>query len=447
MKMVRNLIILVVILGGLIGAFYYVQTMEPKDGDEGESEPLSQVVSTLDKEKIVEVSIEREGETLTLYKDNEQWKVKGQEDVELNQTKAGDPAHFISEVRARDVIEGESGNLADFGLEKPSMTITVKLENGETKSFRIGDETPDKGGSYMMMNDDKNIYVVFNSLVNSLKVDLDAIRDFAVVKYKANDLRKLRMQYKDKPAIELVYGDKSVFSVSDWVMKEPYQWGVDGKTIGEILGKVTSLELNEYVGEGEENLKEYGLNEPSASLEITGKDDKTIELILGKNKDDNLVYCKLGDNDAIYTIEQSQVDFLENEAFKMISKYALVVKESTVDKLSVESSDQSGTVEIVREGEEVSYKLDGNPVAEEDFKEFYQELIGLELDGAVKKEVGKNPEVTFTFHRNESPETISVAYIPYDENYYAVSIDGKAQFYIRKSKVADVLEEFKDMKE
>lgn len=447
MRMMRNLIILVVILGGLIGAFYYVQTMEPKEEAEEESSPVSEVVSTLDKEKIIEVEVESEGETLTLYKDNGQWKVKGQEDIELDQAKAGEPAHFISEVRARDIIEGESQNLADFGLEKPRMVITVKLENGETKSFRVGDETPDQGGSYLMMNDDKNIYVVFNSLVNSLKVDVDAIKDFAVVKYKADDLRYLLLEPKDQPAIELVYGDKSVLSVSDWVMKKPYQWGVDGKTLGEILGKITSLELSEYVAEGKEDLSEYGLDEPSASLKIRGKDEKTTELILGKDKDGSLVYCKLGDNDAIYTIEKSQVDFLNTEAFKMVSKYALVVKEDTVDKLSLESPDHSGTVEIVREGEEVSYRLDGSQVDEEAFKEFYQALNGLELDGAVKKETGENPEVTITFHRNESPETISAAYIPYDDNYYAVSIDGKAQFYIRKSKVQDVLEAFKKMKE
>jgi hypothetical protein len=448
MKMARNLIILVVILCVLVGAFYYVQTMEPKDEDEEDSDPISEVVSTLDKEKIIELTVEREGETLTLYKEKDEWKVKGHEDVELDQTRAGDSAHFISEVRAKDIIEGESQNLADFGLEKPRMVITVKLENGESKSFRIGDETPDKSGSYMMMNDDEKIYVVFSSLVNSMKVDLDALRDFAVVKYKADDLRYIKMKQKDQPAIELVYGDTSVFSVSDWVMKEPYQWGVDGKTLGEILGKITSLELNEYVADGEENLKEYGLDEPSASLEVKGKDEKTVELILGKKKDDDLVYCMLGGNDAIYTIEQSQVDFLKTEPFKMISRYALVVKEDTVDKLSLESPDQSGTVEIVREGEKVSYKLDGSQVDEEAFKEFYKELVGLELDGTVKEEADGNPEITVTFHRNESPEAISAAYIPYDENNYAVSIDGgKPQFYIRKSKLEDLLEEFKEMKE
>ena len=78
------------------------------------------------------------------------------------------------------------------------------------------------------------------------------------------------------------------------------------------------------------------------------------------------------------------------------------------------------------------YKVNGKDINEAAFKEFYQSLIGLTLEGENKDKVQKNEEIKIKFVlNNESNDEVKITYYGYNNDFYSVSRDsGKAEFLI-----------------
>jgi len=87
-----------------------------------------------------------------------------------------------------------------------------------------------------------------------------------------------------------------------------------------------------------------------------------------------------------------------------------------------------------------TYTADGKTVEESNFKQFYQAVIGLQVEGEVLKAVPNNPEVSVKYTLNKgSSRTVRIDYAPYDRDFDAIFIDGTNEFALTKGQLQAVL--------
>lgn len=461
-KKSKNILILVVVLGLLIGAYYYVNNRPVKD-----EEPVNEKVeiSKFDKEKLVKMTIKTKDSTLTLTKEGEEWTVDYPHEIALNQSAIDDIAYSFASLYAERVVDEEPKDLSDYGLKDPQATAEGELEDGEKKVFYLGDKTPTGDTYYLMAKDDPKVYVVWMNHGEHFTYELSDIREKKLPAIDKMDFNYLKIEKKGERPIEIRKNEKQTeeqasFGLGLWQMTMPYNepMGVDGDKFQNTLDSIPSFTIKDFIDDDPQDLGKYGLDEPEAEF-IFKDSENTLKLYIGKEHDEKTVYFKLPDSKAVYTMEKSKLEFMDLDPFTVVDKFACIVHIDDVDKIVIEGRGKSYTATIERttkkaekEGEEEevveTYKLDGQEVEEKPFKKYYQSLIGLMVDAENTKEPEGEAEVKTTFYLNKGKDReIHVDYVPYDNDFYVAVRGGKSEFVVSKQQVNKMLDTLELLKE
>ncbi len=143
---VRNIIILLAILAVLGGVYVVVSQPEP-----GEPPEPTVYVWDVDMDEIehIVISLPRQGLSQAFIKmpqgDQFPWFFDDEQKSPVDQERWGGGIPLILSGPAADRIIKEDATdeeLARYGLDQPSMQITLTLSNGDTLEIDVGDSTP-----------------------------------------------------------------------------------------------------------------------------------------------------------------------------------------------------------------------------------------------------------------------------------------------------------------
>jgi len=169
-------------------------------------------------------------------------------------------------------------------------------------------------------------------------------------------------------------------------------------------------------------MEEYGLKAPAVTVTANLDDDIEKTVFLGNKIPGGIVYYMMVKGDSkVYTLAAEEGKHFE---------YALNdIRDKSLTKL--------GAQEQVL----TAYNIDGKAVSEEDFNDFYSSFASLSVDTECDRQVAAKPEVVVTYYLNKGPERqVTINFCPYNDDFYTVYRDGKADFIIAKSKVKSVLD-------
>jgi ribosome biogenesis protein Nip4 len=243
-------------------------------------------------------------------------------------------------------------------------------------------------------------------------------------------------------------------------MYKPYKIprSVDTEKVDVIIKAIPEIGIVDIVEENAKELSKYGLDKPILELIAKDKDNHTFHIQIGKDKDTNLVYFKLADSNNVYTTEKEKAKALKPDPFTLITKFAYLVNIDDVDKIDIQTKDKNYVITLTRqltkkaekEGEKdeyaVTYKVNDKEIKEEDFKKYYQSLIGLTADAENNKNVGQKAELTTTYYLNKgNTKVVKVEYCPYNADFYSILRDGNAEFLISKDKVNKMLSDLENL--
>lgn len=107
--------------------------------------------------------------TLSFVKEDGTWKVKDNEEFNLDSDAVETIANALSQIEAERVLEG-ADELSVYGLDDTAYTITMETESGVTFTLYIGDEAGD--GYYATTNDKVVVYTIGGSAVSGMEFDL-----------------------------------------------------------------------------------------------------------------------------------------------------------------------------------------------------------------------------------------------------------------------------------
>jgi hypothetical protein len=135
----------------------------------------------------------------------------------------------------------------------------------------------------------------------------------------------------------------------------------------------------------------------------------------------------------IYGIDARDVQrFADVAPFELVSRFLALVNITALDLVTVEIGEDAYTLDVIREGEEETFTLNGAAIAEDPAKKLYQAIIGLLADLELPGEPpAGDPTIRIGYVLDPGPpERIDVGLVPYDQDFYAADVEGAREFLI-----------------
>ncbi|MDD3840542.1 MAG: DUF4340 domain-containing protein [Clostridia bacterium] len=450
MKTYKNIIALLAVLAILVGTYYF--TKRSPDEQQSKQTDENEIFIT-EQEQISHIEIKRDDISLTFKNQGQDWSVDA--DVELDQNKVNSTAASFASIHAVSVVQDQVDDLQEFGLDPATAVITIRLKDHEIKKFYIGDTIPSGDGYYFKEEDSNSIYIVDKYFASNALVTLDDMRDRQLFFAEEGQINYIKIKGDEGKIIELKsqeQKDEQLASkgLGSWKMINPYQRDGDVQKISELASIVSNIQVKEFVS-CENDLQQYGITDDAKQIMLGTDDSEQLHLLIGDNKDEDSVFVKSADKDLVCTIDSDILEVFDYKPFDLMDKFAFIINIDLVDKVEIKQKSETHVLSIEgsesEEQDKKTYKIDGKPVKEDKFKDFYQILIGLTVDAVNEDDTTEQPEVETIYRLNEEGEKrqVTVSYIPQDRYFYAVSIDGYSDFIIDREKVDHMLKELNDL--
>ena len=260
--------VLVVLSGAYVGVKNYAAKQEEKE-QEGEEEKAFSVMS-VDTDKIKSIGFLIDKNEVVFEKEDGDWVKSDEKSFPVNKDKLSEAAGTLNSVEADRVLE-DVENLSEYGLDAPSNTITVTMEDDEKEVLQVGEENTSTGQYYVKKNgDDSTIYVVESSVVEPFMKELyDYAQADTFPTIDSSTISRISVD-ESGSSYELVKNDQT----GTWnVESEENTEGADSAKASSLASTFSSMSYGKFVNYNCEDLSEYGLDEPYAKITVDYREE------------------------------------------------------------------------------------------------------------------------------------------------------------------------------
>jgi len=416
---------------------------------EEEVAPIYQLISLIDLDinNLETIEVNRiGGDHYTLLPFGEgTFKVADTPGVSL-MTSAAQSIRFSLILFTSNTIVSEGENIADFGFDAPKASCTITAGE-ERVVLLLGNKNPDGTASYIMRDGDPNVYLVQGYLTDMLFADLYSIREKTLPLVNVPALTGVSVEKNGEPVYTIArYSSDDPFDpgLFPFFFTYPYDppKGVNDSKLFEILEIFQSgLFIYEFI-DVPESLSEYGLDAVQAlELKMTAEDGTGLHLLLGNITEDGMRYVlRAGTDSPVMLISASDTALADIIPFKYAESFAALVSIDAIRGYEVIIGDMKIEGSIERTGDEEDpveeFFINNQKVEEDLFKDFYQILIGRQVEGDAESDLvvqtlDNAPMFQLRyFDRNDELLVKEIEFYPYNDDFYVLQIDGGSRRFL-----------------
>lgn len=162
-RMTLGLLAVLLALGGYVyfGGPSSGQANQPAAKDKPPDQQVD--VLRLDDRDIQQVVARKGGQQTVLEKDADKWILQPSGET-ADRLRVNGLVSRLATLRATRRF-AEPGNLADYGLTAPDMTLTVRQSDGTEYTLAFGAKAPAEAGTYAKLSNEPAVFVVSNAIV------------------------------------------------------------------------------------------------------------------------------------------------------------------------------------------------------------------------------------------------------------------------------------------
>jgi hypothetical protein len=304
MRGLRSTVALLVVLVGL-GAYIYFVGSKSEDSSSTQERVFPQLAS----DDIEELTVKNDtGQVTTIKKEDGKWMMTAPTTTRASDMEASSITSALSGLEVTRVVDDNPADVKEYGLDAPQVEVAYKAKGGKAGKLYIGNKTTTGGSIYARKDDGKRVVLVpeFNQTTfNKSTFDL---RDKAIVTFDRNKV----------DGFDVVLGT-SGFELakkeSEWTMVKPIVARADFSAADGLVTSLESLQMKSIVGPSAspEEMKKYGLDKPSAVINLHLGTGRT-SVILGGAAEEDTVYVKDVAKPDIFTIQKAAADDLRKPA-------------------------------------------------------------------------------------------------------------------------------------
>ena len=271
----------------LAGVFFF-------NGDDN-TDYKKMVFPTLDKEEILSIMLKSPGYEINIENEDGEWYLS--ESGRKSKADSSSVQELISDIKAMELIDTVSAQgleLDEFGLHEPPSEFMVISDKSEYYLL-IGNQNPSGTGRYIYDVDKDTVLITDNALASRL-------------------IAHAHEDFRDKKVIAIIPDlvNQIVLRVGNFYIRLERKDGLwtaeplpdaqvlDQTKADRLLSVLSDLEINDIVSREPESLKGYGLDVPTAEIEIF-QNGASFKMLFGKRMDEDEYYIKFDSQDTVYS--------------------------------------------------------------------------------------------------------------------------------------------------
>ncbi len=272
MKPVKVLIYLAVLVA--LGAYVYLVEIKHKETVQHAEKEAKKIVH-LDKGKIVKVELIKGDKTkVTIEKPAKTWLLSAPVKTKADQAAVDSLLYALVQAEPEKVIREKDVKWEEYGLDKPELTVSFSTKD-KSLQLRFGAANPAKTSYYLRVDDQPKLFLVADTLKNSLNKTAFDLREKSVFGIADADVNRIAISGKGHE-LELVRKD-----TKKWIASKPETFAVKQSLVTKDLRTLTNLKAKEIIDEPAKQGDPYGLDKPEETIVLSGpKLEET--LVLGK---------------------------------------------------------------------------------------------------------------------------------------------------------------------
>lgn len=448
---------IVLVLAAAVGGTLYLKRPKPAPAD---ADGIRIELTTREEAALVKVLLADRAEgTLALEKKGDAWTAPAARASVLDAASTRNLVYYFWSLSADGVVEENPADLAPFGLAPARVRAEGTFSDGTVVTYLLGDRTPAGDGYYLQLKGDSRVYKVWTIMGDQLHWTLADLRDRTISPPVApEEIVFVRVRRPDGRVVEIV--EKSTAEAKDlqlgfgrYFLVRPYRLprGLHSEKQEAFLKEVLAVSIDDFVDDAPGDPAAYGLGKPWAEVLVRDRAGNSRGLQFGAARSDGKRFFRVVGRPNVYGVEEAKLAFLATPVFDIAEKFAFIPNIDDVDSMEITAGGITHTFALSREKkpaaeegaeEEVvtSFTLDGKPLDEDPARKLYQRVIGLLVEGEVRNPPPGAAEVRTRFVLNRGgAREVTVSYVPYDRDFYAVFVSGLCDFAISKGQLRAML--------
>jgi hypothetical protein len=423
----RNLLIAAIILAALSGGVWWAKR-HPEPSSTGATSTSPKLVD-IPESQVQSVDIQKKGgATVDLARRDGKWQITAPESWPADQDAASSLVSSLSPVSADSVVEDNATNFANYGLNHPSLTVTVHEKGGKTQEIAFGDDVPAGSLVYARVGNQPKVYAVSSSVKSSFDKTPNDLRDKRLLTFDSNKVTR----------IELVDGKSDIEfgknNQNDWQIVKPQPYRADNFQVEELLRKLSDakMDLSGSADDAKKAEAAYASGQPAGIAKVTDAAG-TQTLDVRKNKDD--YYAKSSVVKGDYKISAD----LGKELGKSLDDFRnkKIFDFGFSDPTKIEVQQGGNTKTYIRSG--TDWKLNGKTMDAGAVQAFIDKLRDLAATSFVTTGF-TTPEDTITVTSNDGKRVEKAEFSKTANGYIARRANEPSLYQLDAKAVNDMLE-------
>ncbi|MFO1449083.1 MAG: DUF4340 domain-containing protein [Opitutaceae bacterium] len=249
-------------------------------------------------------------------------------------------------------LEKAGVTLADYGLDKPALTLTFTPGSPTGAGgpslppvvLRIGAEKAAGNRLYLLSPDGERVLIVKRTLVDSLRLKLDELRDPTLFKIQGFEVRSFTVQAAAANNLRVRVRHEG----NRWSLETPILARAGRIPTELAINNLTSLEAAQFPAPASIDATRTGLASPSLRITLEGNNRHETLLVGARTAeqpasgDESVYYARLEDRDAVFTtsIPNALVDTLRDAQEKLRERLVLDLDGRVVSGITLRAADQ-----------------------------------------------------------------------------------------------------------
>jgi len=400
MRGLKTTIALLVVLGGLGGYIYFVESRRVPDDPNAKPKAFE-----LSADNIEEVQIKNaSGDTSRVQKSGDDWQLVEPVKAAADYGIVGTVTSNLSTLEVQRVVEESPADLKQYGLDPPRIDVGFRLRGQkEFQRLLVGDKAPAGGDFYARRPDEKRVFLI-SSFLDSI---------FNKTPFELRNKTILTFERDKTEGVEVVEGTSAVQfarSGTDWRIVKPVAARADYAAAEGLLTRLSSTNMLTVVAESADDLRAYGLDRPSLSATVTAGSSRAT-LLLGRKAEAGGFFAKDASRPVVFTVEEALATDLGKDASEFRRKDLFDARSFSANRLEVRRGDQALAFEKAESGGTTTWKnAAGQNADTATVEDALTRLSGLQAQSfeAAAHPALKNPVVVATVRFDEKKtETVT----------------------------------------
>jgi uncharacterized protein DUF4340 len=308
-------------------------------------------VLALDQNQLKRVEVQHGEQLITVESEGDKgWKMVAPLEAKADKSKVTDLISAINGAKVKEFVEETPQDLAKYGLNPPRWRLTFLIgDDRAEKTLLLGDEDTAKAGINAKRGAMEAVFLLESKILEKLPKEASDWRDRALMAFRRDEVERVELRTGDSTVEMACVENCGKIPDDRWQLKQPLEARADAVKVRTLLRNLEELKAKAFISENAADLSPYGLDHPSAQIQIWRPEPAPpVTLLLGgEDADKSGRYVKFPERAAVYLIEPKDYGDLMKTAPELRDLKLLAVKARDIRKLEITQADNS----VVLEGE------------------------------------------------------------------------------------------------